>query len=121
VKALAKKGKKAPGAITGTTIHEAKRAADGSGAVFKGAAIDEASAVARRKAGGDVVVCGSDLAANRRQAREIERHASSAFVFHNAHASNGPQALPHFQPATRPPQATRFMKVRRGVTRRKNP
>ncbi len=63
-----------------TTIHEASLATDGSGAVFKGPQIDEAAAIARGKASGEVVVCGSDLAANRAQAREIEQQANVALV-----------------------------------------
>jgi hypothetical protein len=98
-----------------TTIHEAELATDGSGAVYKGNRIDEPTAVAKRKASLDVVVCGSDLATNRTQAREIERQVSPAFVFHNAHPSSGPDALPHFQPAKRPPAGHTFYE---GSTRR---
>ena len=42
------------------TIHEATCATDGSGTVYKGKQIDEPTAVARRQAGGEVVVCGGN-------------------------------------------------------------
>jgi hypothetical protein len=47
------------------TIHEAVLASGVSGAVEYGAEIDLNTAVARRRAGGDVVVRGNDLRANR--------------------------------------------------------
>ena len=105
---MAKGAKKSAGSVIPTTIHEATLARDGSGSVYKGSQIDEPTAIARRKANRDVVVCGSDLAANRTQAREIEQQVSPAFIFHNAHTSNGPDALPHFQPANRPPAGHTF-------------
>ena len=112
---MAKKVTKPPGAAVPTTIHEASLATDGSGTVYKGSETDEVAAVTRRLDGHDVVVCGSDLAANRTQARAIELQASAAIVFHNAHTSNGPNALPHFQPATRPPTGHTFYE---GATQR---
>ena len=112
---MAKKVKKPSGSAIPTTIHEATLATDGSGTVYKGTQIDEAAAIARRQAGYDVVVCGSDLAANRNQAREIERRSSPGIVFHNPHTSNGPNALPHFQPAARPPAGHTFYE---GATQR---
>jgi hypothetical protein len=98
-----------------TTIHEATLATDGSGAVYKEAQIGEPNAVARRQANGDVVVCGADLTMNRAQARAIERQVSPAFVYDNAHTSTGPDALPHFQPAIRPPGGHTFFE---GSTKR---
>ena len=53
-------------------IHAALTVFDGSGAVIKGLEIDEPTAIARRKAGLDVVVCGNDLAANYHLAQKIE-------------------------------------------------
>lgn len=105
---MATKAKKLTAPLIPTTIHEANLATDGSGAVFKGRQIDTASAINRRRAGKEVVVCGSELALNRAQAKEIEREASPAFVFHHAHPSSGPDALPHFQPAERPPAGHTF-------------
>lgn len=65
--------------------------------MHKGKAISRDEAVARRKKGEDVVVCGSELAQTRRLALDIEsavgpckRHKP-----HDAHA--GPAALPHYQ------------------------
>jgi hypothetical protein len=54
------------------TIHEATFAGGPSGAVIRGAEIDEATAIARRAAGLDIVVCGADIGLNRRLARAIE-------------------------------------------------
>jgi hypothetical protein len=94
-------------------IHEATIASDGSGAVFKGAIIDESAAVARRKAGLDVVVCGKELAANRALACRIETQASPRYVRHPPHMSAGPMSLPHYQPDPRPPDGHTFYE---GVT-----
>src|SRR5262249_2590886 len=79
------------------TVHEAALASGTSGAVIRGPAIDVAAAVARRKAGGDVVVCGDDLDANRALAGQIEAAVgpSKRGVPHTRSA--GPRALPHFQ------------------------
>jgi hypothetical protein len=43
------------------TIHEAELGSGASGAVIRGAEIDFEAAVARRRAGENVVVCGDDL------------------------------------------------------------
>jgi hypothetical protein len=53
-------------------IHEATLAGGPSGAVLKGPEIDFATAVSRRRAGQDVVVCGDEVSANRRLALAIE-------------------------------------------------
>jgi hypothetical protein len=80
-----------------TTIHEAELASGPSGAVIRGTAIDFGTAVARRQAGKDVVVCGDDLKANRRQAEQIEA-AVGPWVRSAPHKqAAGPSALPHFQ------------------------
>src|SRR5438105_2075168 len=73
------------------------------GAVVKGQVITHAQAEARRKAGRDVVVCGPSLAANRTQARVIERNANGSAKRCPPHAGAGPNALPHYQPDPRPP------------------
>jgi len=49
------------------TIHEATLAPGPSGAVLKGAEIDLATAVARRQAGLDIVVCGDDRKARKQR------------------------------------------------------
>lgn len=86
-----------PPALPPVTIHEADLASGPSGAVIRGAAIDFGTAVARRQAGKDVVVCGDDLKANRRQAEQIEA-AVGPWVRSAPHKqSAGPSALPHFQ------------------------
>jgi hypothetical protein len=80
-----------------TTIHEAELASGASGGVFRGGAIDFDTAVAMRRAGKNVVVCGDDLKANRRQAEQIEA-AVGPWVRSAPHKqSAGPRALPHFQ------------------------
>ena len=82
-------------------IHEATRAVDASGAVIKGAPIDLAAAVARRKAGLDVVVCGQDLMMNRQTALEIEQ-AVGPWLRQQSHThSAGPHSLPHFSNVSR--------------------
>ena|SRR5436190_1544889 len=83
------------------TIHEAVRAMDGSGAVYRGAQITRAQAIARRQTGGDVVVCGSDPFAVAREAFAIESANGPCFPGGPHVLSAGPQALPHFQARTR--------------------
>jgi hypothetical protein len=79
------------------TIHEAELASGPSGSVIRGAEIDLAMAIRRRQAGKDVVVCGDDLKANRRQAEQIEA-AVGPYVRSAPHRRwAGSRALPHFQ------------------------
>jgi hypothetical protein len=79
------------------TIHEADLESGPSGAVLRGAEIDFNAAVARRVAGGHVVVCGSDLKENRALARQIEA-AVGPYSQGTPHTRTaGPLALPHFQ------------------------
>jgi hypothetical protein len=78
------------------------------GAVNKGNEITEAEAVARRRAGLDVVVCGSDLATNRRLAGQIEGAANGRYKRCPPHANAGQHALPHYQPEERPPEGHTF-------------
>ncbi|HTU17711.1 MAG TPA: hypothetical protein VMG10_06565 [Gemmataceae bacterium] len=89
------------------TIHEAERASGPSGAVLAGTIIDFPAAVARRQAGLDVVVCGEDVAANRRQAAGIEA-AVGPCQRSDPHRRAGPLALPHFQQDTPPPEGHTF-------------
>jgi hypothetical protein len=78
-------------------IHEAELASGASGSVIRGAEIDQKTAVARRQAQKNVVVCGDDLKANRRQAEQIEA-AIGPYVRSAPHKDRaGPRALPHFQ------------------------
>jgi hypothetical protein len=65
--------------------------------VIRGAEIDFATAVTRRREGKNVVVCGDELKANRRQAEQIEA-AFGPYVRSVPHRQlAGPRALPHFQ------------------------
>src|SRR5260370_29508649 len=50
-------------------IYAASRARDGSDAVDRRAKLEEEEAVERRKAGEDIVVCGSDTVRNKESAR----------------------------------------------------
>ena len=78
------------------------------GAVIKGKEISQAEAVLRRKKGLDVVVCGSNLALNRRIAGEIEREANGTVKRCPPHPSAGSRSLPHYQPDPRPPAGHTF-------------
>jgi hypothetical protein len=91
------------------TIHEATLASGPSGAVEYGAEIEEAAAVARRLAGQDVVVRGSDEDANRLLAYRIENAAGAASRPQFPHRRTaGPRALPHFHQRTRVPPGHTF-------------
>jgi len=92
-------------------IHEATLASGPSGVVFKGAEIDQPTAIARRHQGQDVVVCGDDLKANQRLALQIEA-ALGPCSQQAPHERAGPHALPHFQPETRPPEGHTFYETR---------
>lgn len=78
------------------------------GSVVRGAAITRFEAEAERRAGRDVVVCGPDLATNRRLAEAIERAASGTARRCPPHANSGPNSLPHYQPDARPPAGHTF-------------
>jgi hypothetical protein len=99
------------------TIHEADLASGPSGAVVRGPQIDFDAAVARRRSGGDVVVCGEDTDANRRLARAIES-AVGPCRRSEPHRSAGVQALPHYQPDPRPPAGHTFYETARRKARR---
>jgi hypothetical protein len=94
------------------TIHEATRASGPSGAVTRGAEIDEAIAIVRRKAGLDVVVCGKDIDANRAVAQAIET-AVGPWKLQRFHKRAGPLALPHFQQVKPPPHGHCFYETDR--------
>jgi hypothetical protein len=100
------------------TIHEADLASGPSGAVVRGAEMDVPAAVARRRAGGDVVVCGDDVDANRRLAQAIES-AVGPCIRSEPHAKAGPFALPHYQPNPRPPAGHTFYETTRRKARRR--
>lgn len=85
------------------TIHEATLGSGGGGFVEYGTEIDEAAAVARRRAGEDVVVRGDDIDANRRLARRIESAAGPCVRGLPHIRSAGAHALPHYQQTRRTP------------------
>src|SRR5262249_11175468 len=99
------------------TIHEAELASGPSGAVLRGAEIDFDAAVARRKTGADVVVCGNDIDANRSLARRIES-AVGPCRRSDPQQKAGPQALPHYQPDPRPPDGHTFYETPRRKSRK---
>jgi hypothetical protein len=101
------------------TIHEAERAPGASGAILRGPEIDFAAAVARRRAGKDVVVCGDDIDRNRRQALAIESAVGPCQRAdpHLRHA--GPLALPHYEPDPKARSGHTFYETGRRKTRRK--
>jgi hypothetical protein len=88
------------------SIHEATLG--DNGAVLKGKVITQAEAEASRRNGQHVVVCGRDLAANRRLAQAIERNANGVCKRCPPHARAGSRALPHYQPDPRPPAGHTF-------------
>src|SRR5437763_13611046 len=87
-------------ALSEAAIFEASLGPRGS--VMRGRGITHAQAEARRRVGQDVVVCGPDLATNRRLAGAIEIGANRKAKRCPPHASAGPSALPHYQPDPRP-------------------
>jgi hypothetical protein len=104
------------------TIHEATLASGPSGAVIRGAEIDLTTAIGRRQAGLDVVVCGDDVKANSRLARQIEASVGPSEK-ETPHKRVGPCALPHYQPITRPPAGHTFYETDnpQRKARRRNP
>lgn len=103
-----------------TTIHEAELASGPSGAVEYGIAIDEHSAVARRKNGKDIVVRGADTSTNRSRAYAIEAQVGPPSRPQFPHTSKaGPMALPHFHQKTRSPEGHSFYETDRRKARRK--
>jgi hypothetical protein len=90
-------------------VHEAALASGPSGAVIKGAEIDLTTAIARRQAGSDVVVCGENLIANRKLAYTIEAAVGPPTKAQTPHKRTaGPAALPHFQQRRQPPGGHTF-------------
>ncbi|HYT87926.1 MAG TPA: hypothetical protein VEL76_04345 [Gemmataceae bacterium] len=101
--------KKKPAAVVPPQPPQIFEATRGSmGRVTRGAQIDQAQAEARRKAGEDVVVCGSDHHANRGLAGQIETGANGTAKRCPPHLNEGPYALPHYQPDPRPPEGHTF-------------
>lgn len=94
-------------------IHSASCIRDGTGGVRKGELLTEDTAVAHRRAGQDVVVCGDDTFANAIQAHTIES-AVGPCKPDGPHADvAGIQALPHFQQKMQPPTGHTFYETPR--------
>jgi hypothetical protein len=86
---------------------------------MRGEALTRAKAIARRRQGDDVVVCGADPFANAREAHTIE--STFGPCKHDGPHSDvaGVMALPHFQQKTPPPIGHTFYEViptRKAVT-----
>jgi len=79
------------------TIHEAELASGASGAVIREAQIDFDTAVARRRTGENVVVCGDDVKTNSRLAERIEAVVGPWIRDVPHRRSAGPWALPHYK------------------------
>lgn len=98
-------------------IYEAIRAWDGSGAVIRGAELDLATAVQRRRNGEDVVVCGPNKAKNYQVATTIETPVGW-WVRHLKHMlSAGVNALPHLQQLAPPPDGHTFCETENAKAR----
>lgn len=97
---VAKKKRRPPPALP-PKIYEATLAPGVSGAVIRGAEIDQRTALGRRKTGENVVVCGDSLTATRSMAYGIES-AIGPCERHKPHDQlAGALALPHFQQTNR--------------------
>lgn len=92
----------APSPPSPPTIHEATCASHLTGLVEWGAALSEPAAIARRQLSLDIVVRGSDRAANRKVAEKIEAGVGLYKVC-PFHQSAGTASLPHCQQINKPP------------------
>jgi hypothetical protein len=101
------------------TIHEAELEAGASGRVLRGVEITFDAAVAARRAGQNVVVCGDDPVANRRGAQAIEATVGPCKRGEPHDHLAGPFALPHYQPDPRPPEGHTFYETARRKARKK--
>jgi hypothetical protein len=102
------------------SIHEAEVAPGPSGAVEYGAEIDEATAVARRRNGEDIVVRGDDTATNRSLTYRIEAKVGPPSRPQFPHTSRaGPMSLPHFHQRSRSPKGHAFYETDKRKARKK--
>ena len=85
-----------------TRIHAAILEPGASGTVIIGRELDLETAIAARKLGNDVIVCGEQLATNRNLAKQIESRVGP-YIRHPPHLTSGSRALPHFQQLNPPP------------------
>lgn len=90
------------------SIHEATCATDGSGGVHRGRSLTRAEAIAHRRSGGDVIVCGDDTPANDKEARAIESAVGPCIHDPPHLMAAGPRALPHWQQNPPPPAGHTF-------------
>jgi hypothetical protein len=102
----------------GPTVFEAERASGPSGAVERLSQLDFDGAVARRKAGNDIVVCGDDPDANRRLAFQIENNVGQPSKPQFPHKRAGPLSLPHFHQLTRNPDGHTFYETDKRKSRK---
>ena len=94
-------------------IHEAEREPGASGAVLRGAVMDVAAAVARRRTRPEVVSCGPDAEGNRRLAYRVESAVGPCTRPQAPHRSAGPMALPHLHQLNRSPDGHTFYETDR--------
>lgn len=103
-----------------TSIHEAGLAPGPSGAVEFGEEIDEATAVALRRNGQDIVVRGDNTAANRSLTYKIEAQIGPPSKPQFPHTSRaGPMSLPHFHQLSRSPKGHAFYETDKRKARKK--
>ena len=112
-------GSKPPPPPTERTIHEAELDSGASGAVLRGSELDMHGAVARRRAGQDVVICGPDTGENRRLAFEVEAGVGPVSKPQAPHERAGPMALPHFHQRHRSPDGHCFYETDKRKAKRK--
>jgi hypothetical protein len=103
-----RKKKPQPASAPPPCIYEASLDSGPSGWIIRGAEIDLTAAIARRKAGDDVVVSGDVLRANRKLAWTIEAAVGKPTRPQEPHGSAGPHALPHFHQESREPGGHTF-------------
>lgn len=98
--------KSRPGIAMQPSVYESSLERDGG--VRRVREISVVEAIELRRKGTNVVVCGSDLAANRNLARSIERSACGSYKPEAPERKLGLKALPHFQPMIRGPLGHTF-------------
>jgi hypothetical protein len=100
-------------------IFEAERASGPSGAILQGVQLQFAEAVAFRREGKDVVVCGDNTDANRRMALQIESAVGPPSRPQFPHKRAGPLSLPHFHQLNRSPDKHTFYETDKRKSRKK--
>src|SRR5713226_9098760 len=96
-----KKRRAAPVSAAPPRVYEATLESGASGWVIRGGEVDVTTAIARRRVGLDVVVCGDAVKANRALARTIEAGVGTPTRPQHPHKNAGPHALPHFHQQSR--------------------